>query len=150
MVISRVATNITTEQYKFAGHDTFHLRDGWLYKGSKALQTDGSSLHQIDAHHKLEIRKNMLTSLVYWLHATNLVKFNKIKGTSKPQLELTELAELILRKDTFPELSLSSLASPTVLLQPETILVVTIVSVSSVTTATICWSVAKFGEQATA
>jgi len=101
--MSRVTTNTTTGQFKFAGHDTFHLRDGWLYKGLEALKTDGSSLHQLDAHHKLGIGKNMLTSLVYWLQATNLVKFNKTKGTSKPQLELTELAELILRKDTYFE-----------------------------------------------
>ena len=103
MVINRLTAKATTEQFKFAGHETFHLRDGWLYKGLKALQADGSSLHQQDAHHKLGIGINMLKSLIYWLQATKLVNVNQVKGISKPLLELTPLAELILQKDTYFE-----------------------------------------------
>lgn len=103
MVINRFTAKTTTERFKFAGHETFHLRDGWLYKGLKALQADGSFFHQQDAHHKLGIGINMLKSLIYWLQATNLVKVNRIKGISKPKLELTPLADLILQKDTYFE-----------------------------------------------
>lgn len=98
-----ITANKITEKSRFAAHETFHLRDGWLYKGLKALQTDGASLNQRDAHHKLGIGINMLKSLVYWLQATNLVTATQVRSTSKPPLTLTPLAELILEKDTYYE-----------------------------------------------
>ncbi len=43
----------------FARHETFHLRDGWLYKGMDSIRKDGSSLFTKDAHHNLGIGINM-------------------------------------------------------------------------------------------
>jgi hypothetical protein len=90
-------------KFSFARHETFHLRDGWLYKGLSALREDSSALHYENAHHKLGLGINMLKSLIYWLQATNLVKARREKGRLKPVLELTPLAELILEKDQYFE-----------------------------------------------
>ena len=101
MIINKLAANTTTEQFKFAGHETFHLRDGWIYKGLQALQTDGSALYHTDAHHNLGIGINMLKSLIYWLRATNLVEIRRVKGQVKPTLELTPLSSLILKVEPY-------------------------------------------------
>ncbi len=92
-----------TSNFSFAKHETFYLRDGWLYKGLQALQTDSSALYHTDAHHNLGIGINMLKSLVYWLRAANLVEIKRVKGQSKPTLELTPLSRLILKVDPFFE-----------------------------------------------
>ena len=89
--------------FAFARHETFHLRDGWLFKGLNALQADGSYLFAEDAHHKLGMGINMLRSLIYWLQATNLVQLVKSRGSTKPLLELTPLARMIWEKDPYFE-----------------------------------------------
>lgn len=90
-------------RFSFARHETFYLRDGWLYKGLSALQIDGAALNQQDAHHKLGLGTNMLRSLVYWLRAANLVQPNRALGNPKRTLELTPLAELVLAEDKYFE-----------------------------------------------
>lgn len=41
------------QTYTFARHETFHLRDGWLFKGLAAVQADEFALYARDAHHNL-------------------------------------------------------------------------------------------------
>ncbi len=103
MTSTGIKSDPETNNFSFAKHETFYLRDGWLYKGLQALQTDSSALHQTDAHHSLGIGINMLQSLIYWLRATNLVKTRHVKGQVKPTLELTPLSELILHEDPYFE-----------------------------------------------
>lgn len=103
MIKDHVGIELFDPTFKFAGHETFHLRDGWLYKGLEALQNDSFYLAQNDAHSKLGIGINMLKALIYWLRATNLVKAKRIKGKSKPNLELTPLARLIWGNDPYFE-----------------------------------------------
>jgi len=89
--------------YTFARHETFHLRDGWLFKGLAAVQADEFALYARDAHHNLGIGLNMLKSLLYWLQATNLVQAVPAKGTSRPPLRPTRLAELVYAHDPYFE-----------------------------------------------
>jgi GNAT superfamily N-acetyltransferase len=93
----------TGQIYTFARHETFHLRDGWLFKGLEAVQADECALYAHDAHHNLGIGLNMLKSLVYWLQATNLVQAVPAKGTSRSPLRPTRLAELVCAHDPYFE-----------------------------------------------
>ena len=93
----------TPPRFAFARHETFHLRDGWLFKGLNALRTDESSLRATDAHHHLGLGKNMLGSLVYWMQAVNLIeplKGRQAKGTS---YQPTPLAGMISERDPYLE-----------------------------------------------
>lgn len=90
-------------QLGFARHETFHIREGWLYKGLSALQEDGFALHQPDIHHRLGIGVNMLRSLMYWIQATGLVQTLKSTGAGRPKLVLTQLGQTIWERDPYFE-----------------------------------------------
>jgi hypothetical protein len=96
-------THPTGQTYTFARHETFHVRDGWLFKGLEAVQADACALYARDAHHGLGIGLNMLKSLCYWLQATNLVQAVPAKGISRPPLRPTRLATLVYAHDPYLE-----------------------------------------------
>lgn len=62
----------------FAKHETFHIREGWLYKGMEAITRaeEGGQLPTIfldsAAPEKLGIGRNMVRSLRFWMQATGL------------------------------------------------------------------------------
>lgn len=103
MTISKPATRYSDSLFTFARHETFHLRDGWLFKGLNVLQSDGSSLYGEDAHHNLGMGINMLKSLIFWLQATNLVQTIPSGRVASRQLQLTPLARLIWERDPYFE-----------------------------------------------
>ena len=86
---------------KFGGHQSFHLRDQWLYKG--IYWTNKSSQNFLNntnkAMQELGVGKNMVDSIRYWLKATNLIELNEKKG-----FLLTDTAQKILEKDPYFEL----------------------------------------------
>ena len=88
---------------KFGGHQSFHLRDQWLYKGlywtSQSPQILSNNLKNSEkAIRAMGVGKNMVDSIRYWLKATGLIK-TSIKGFA-----LTETARKILEKDPYFEL----------------------------------------------
>ena len=88
---------------KFGGHQSFHLRDQWLYKGIYWINQSPEILlnnkkNTERAMQELGIGKNMVDSLRYWLKATHLIKTNE-KGFT-----LTDTARKILEKDPYFEL----------------------------------------------
>jgi len=103
MTSTDIKSHPGTSNFSFARHETFYLRDGWIYKGLQALQTDSSALYHTDAHHNLGMGINMLKSLIYWLRATNLVEIRQLKGQGESTLELTPLSRLILQVDPYFE-----------------------------------------------
>lgn len=94
---------VTQSGTAFARHQTFHLRDGWLYKALAAVQADAGALTGKEAHHDLGVGKNMLQAISYWIQATNLVKRESKRYSAKSPLSLTPLAELIVRHDPYLE-----------------------------------------------
>jgi hypothetical protein len=86
-----------------ARHETFHLRDGWLPKGLRALAHDPLALSSVDGHHHLGVGKNMLESIRYWVQATGLAVPAERRVGGRVPLQQTELARLILRHDPFLE-----------------------------------------------
>lgn len=74
---------------KFGGHETFPLRDNWLFKGMQLLKTHGD----IFANHRqavalLGVGKNMVKAIRHWLLATEfaLLTDNKLTPTVIGQL----------------------------------------------------------------
>ncbi len=88
---------------KFGGHQSFHLRDQWLYKGiywtnqtSQILLNNKKNTEM--AMQKMGVGKNMVDSIRYWLKAANLIKSHPVGFT------LTDTARKILEKDPYFEL----------------------------------------------
>src|SRR5437667_6604624 len=64
----------------FAKHETFYIREGWLFKGMAAIKKaeDDGQLPTIfldtDAPERLGIGHNMVRSLRFWMQAIGLVE----------------------------------------------------------------------------
>ena len=83
---------------RFGAHQTFHLRDSWLYKGINSVQANGEQLFSPSAAEELGIGKNMVESIKYWLLALQFVK------KEEQSFSLTPLAETIFEFDPYFEL----------------------------------------------
>ena len=82
---------------RFSGHQTFQLRESWLYKGLTAVESDSEIFSREDAAEQLGVGKNMAEALLYWLQACQLVM--KADGYT-----LTPIAKIILGHDPYLEL----------------------------------------------
>src|SRR5688572_19515103 len=85
----------------FAKHETFYIRDGWLYKGIQAIQADPLIFAKEDAPQILGLGKNMVRSLRYWMVATQLVE-EKLTKYGKEQ-RLTQFGQLVAQYDKYQE-----------------------------------------------
>lgn len=85
---------------KFGGHQTFFIRDGWLYKALDMLIKDQKRetkllTHEYSADY-LGVGKNMAIAMRHWLIATGLAVRNKEKYYVP-----TELANIIYANDKY-------------------------------------------------
>ena len=73
---------------KFSGHETFHCRQQWLYKGvdSYAKHSGSSFFGSEGALVELGVGKNMVRSIQFWMKAMSLLN---------QEDELTELGRLV-------------------------------------------------------
>ncbi len=91
----------------FAKHQTFHLREGWLFKGMAAIKAaeDEEKLPTIfldkDAPERLGIGRNMVYALRFWMQATGLTK--EIKEVRRTIQRLTPFGNLIWEYDRYLE-----------------------------------------------
>ena len=63
--------------FKFAGHETFVFRYGWLKKAIDGLQEDQYLFTNDDAIIKLGVGKNMVQSIRFWALATQIIHENR-------------------------------------------------------------------------
>lgn len=90
----------------FAKHETFHIREGWLFKGMSAIfeMAQGDTVYNFflesDAPERLGMGRNMVRSLRYWMQATGLA-VEQYEGRSVPRL--TEFGELVWQNDPYLE-----------------------------------------------
>jgi hypothetical protein len=83
---------------RFGGHETFHIREGWLHKGLKLLVEQPALLVDEYAADWLGVGKNMAKSIRHWLVATELAR----RGVGKDaRLEPTELGRLVWERDPY-------------------------------------------------
>lgn len=88
---------------KIKGHQSFHIRRGWIYKGLtkiKAYEDIFSDKSKVLTD-EFGIGSNMIVALKYWLEALNLI--TKVRRGTQTIYKLTEIAELILKKDPYLE-----------------------------------------------
>lgn len=90
---------------QFAKHETFHIREGWLFKGMaaiKAAEIQGQLptifLDQ-DGPERLGIGRNMVRALRFWIQATGLAEEKKEKG--KTVHHLTDFGTWIWQNDRY-------------------------------------------------
>ena len=70
---------------KFGGHETFHLRDHWIFKGIKMLENHGDIFAQPEKSVEvLGVGTNMVKSIRHWLIATQLVIIKQEKVIKSP------------------------------------------------------------------
>lgn len=86
----------------FGKHQTFHIRDGWLYKGMTVIQDRPTIFLDDDAPEVLGLGKNMVEALRYWMQAAGIADEEFLDGR-KAQV-LTTLGKLILHHDPYQEL----------------------------------------------
>lgn len=58
----------------YAKHETFHIREGWLFKGMDAVRRDPTVFLAKDASERLGLGKNMVRALRFWMTATGLTE----------------------------------------------------------------------------
>lgn len=89
----------------FGGHETFHIREGWLRKGLLAVKEDPYVFSDPHAGDVLGVGHNMVTAIRYWLQATQLTDATREPrlGKKAARFELTHLASVILEHDPYFE-----------------------------------------------
>lgn len=81
----------------YSQHQSFYLRDRWLSKAIKNINTNNSFFFEKDAFEKVGLGKNMVQSLKHWIIATNLYEEFK-EGSSKVH-KITNLGIFVREKD---------------------------------------------------
>lgn len=85
-------------KYKFKGHESFILREGWLTKGLVAVHDDPKVFSKNKGADALGVGTNMANAIKYWLLTAGFIA--QKQGTG---YVLTELGELIYEKDRYFE-----------------------------------------------
>lgn len=91
----------------FAKHETFYIREGWLFKGMAAIKKaeDAGHLTTIfldnDAPERLGIGQNMVRALRFWIQATGLAE-ERFEERQRVQ-HLTPFGELVWEYDRYLE-----------------------------------------------
>lgn len=88
---------------KIKGHQSFHIRRGWIYKGLTKINANEEIFcdKSISLTDEFGIGSNMVTALKYWLESLNLIK--RVRRGTQTIYRLTEMAEMILRRDPYLE-----------------------------------------------
>ena len=87
-----------TIKFKLKGHESFILREGWLTKGLRAVNSDNKVFSDNSGADALGVGTNMAKSIRYWMRTAGLTSF-----TPSKQEELTELGRLLLENDEYFE-----------------------------------------------
>ena len=85
-------------KYRFKGHESFILREGWLNKGLFEIEKDAKVFSENYGADELGVGPNMAKSIRYWLKTMNLTEDKPKEGT-----KLTELGRIILTGDPYLE-----------------------------------------------
>ena len=87
---------------KFRAHDTFFIRKGWLYKGTKNVVNDPNVFMGVNGNPMdiLGIGANMVKALRYWLQAVGLTSE---PNTGRRQQTLTPFGEVVFECDKYIE-----------------------------------------------
>lgn len=83
---------------RFGGHETFHLRSGWLTKGLMFVASrTGRDLSDPLVADELGVGRNMAKSIKHWVQATGVAQ----KYSRDSALEITPLGQVLLENDPY-------------------------------------------------
>lgn len=85
-------------KYRFKGHETFVLREGWLNKGLSETAKNERVFSENYGADALGVGPNMAKAIRYWLKAADLVEDN-----AKTGVKLNDMGKLILECDPYIE-----------------------------------------------
>lgn len=86
----------------YARHETFHIREGWLFKGMAAVGERPHIFLADDASDRLGLGKNMVRALRFWMTATGLAEEYR-EGRYTLQRLTDPLGQLVWEHDPYLE-----------------------------------------------
>jgi len=86
---------------RFGGHETFHLREGWLHKACRLIEQDPCLLVDQHAPDYLGVGKNMAKAIRHWVLAAGLARPILGKNRRLCRYELTELGKVVWSNDRY-------------------------------------------------
>ncbi|MCH8135315.1 MAG: DUF4007 family protein [Proteobacteria bacterium] len=87
---------------RFAGHETFAIREGWLHKGITLLDQEPTKFEDDYVADWLGVGRNMAKSIKHWLVATQLAdRIVDPISRKKGPLEITRLGRTIIERDPY-------------------------------------------------
>ena len=84
---------------RFSGHETFAVREGWLYKGLKLLIEEPDLLFDEYSADWLGVGKNMAKSIRHWLEVTGLAERDGVGRNAR--LKYSEIGQLVYEQDRY-------------------------------------------------
>ena len=89
---------MTKIKYRFKGHESFILREGWLNKGMREVRNDPFVFSQNYGADVLEVGPNMAKAIRYWMRTCGL-----LDERGKQGVFLSKLGEQIWEYDKYLE-----------------------------------------------
>jgi len=87
---------------KFGGHETFPVREGWIYKGLSLVNADPEGFNAPYVADDLGVGRNMAKSIRYWLLATGLVVTEPSdKDAKRKKLTPTDIGKVVYDNDRY-------------------------------------------------
>jgi hypothetical protein len=87
---------------RFSGHETFAIREGWLYKGVSTLIADPNLFEGPHPADRLGVGSNMGKSIKHWLSACGLADYQEPeKGSKKRKLVINDFGRLVYEQDPY-------------------------------------------------
>lgn len=93
-----MSTLAEKNKYRFKGHESFILREGWLNKGLTEVSKNPRVFAENYGADALGVGANMAKAIRYWLKCANLIQDASGKGVL-----LTELGQIIYKNDPYIE-----------------------------------------------
>ena len=86
---------------RFGGHQTFTIREGWLYKGLRLVMEEPELLGDPDVADWLGVGKNMAKAIHHWLLATGIAERDTEHGAKSRVLRPTSVGREIWKRDRY-------------------------------------------------
>lgn len=88
---------------RLKGHESFHIREGWLRKGMKGIHNDSTIFTQGEASDILGVGSNMVKSIRFWLQASRLTVEKLQKSGKRYQVPTDDFGSIIKEYDPYFE-----------------------------------------------
>ncbi len=85
----------------FAGHETFHIREGWLSRSLKLVICSPEIFEGDFPEDEIGVGRNMYKSIRFWLIATGLVDGKLVRKGAQKSLQATWLGKLLWEYDPY-------------------------------------------------